>query len=828
MKRPLLIALLGAFFLTIITFAQTRPLTFNGEVAFGRGNVVGEGNLSLADDGFSATLDALFTLPNANLSLDYAFSGVLGVRHIADAQDRPLVLGRDNDTPTFLTYTDDEGLPVLGVLPYEALIATASPQSPIANPEALELAVSLTFAPSNIDVLGLTDGVYALYVLGEARVGDSTPFDWYANIVFGASDDGLTPTPNESQRAFFVQGVTVRVHDGQASLSDGALGDYRLEGGAWWTQDDTEARAEITLPKIDTPETAFIPTGAMAYGQRGVVGYTRHPQTYFNTANYPFDAPDTLNSQTLRVHLPFLSADTLFAPTNALIDLSLTYWDEATPLFTLPKDVLYPASVADVRVYNAQNTLIKRVLVGGQALNDDAHLNLSAFAVGDKLTVRGYVLGEEIYAYSAQIEVIDGEHAQVLSNTARGFTLYDGTGLAVYSLPNPSVYPVYTPSTILLSPRGRLIVSNPLLDSVSLITPSTATLDAEYSTGETPYFVALSDGVIVTANRGDNTLSLVDVALPNPEVETRPAPFLPMGMTLRDATSLLLWGQQVAFAPVSLENETTLAPRFAVDAPVNALAVWGDVAYLLSDRGLSLVYLPTSAQITEQAYLPSGGQYHALAIDANRARLYVVASVVLLNAPLDIRYQPYLLVIDLKTLGLLDAMPLDTLSRAGHLPSAIALNPQRTHLYIVFSASESVMVFNLQTRSADDFFASDANPIGIAFNRDGTRVFVHNGASHTLTVRDTRFFGLVDTIPTTSQTLPADVQKGATLFYSAEDSRLAWNNSISCATCHQNTPNPTLLASALNDHIRTQQGGDGLDAIDTQALIAFMQSHFSP
>jgi DNA-binding beta-propeller fold protein YncE len=703
--------------------------------------------------------------------------------------------------------------------------------APFVAPQAIEgeavptWAFTLAFAPTSDapPLASLLEGVYALAVVGQARIGNSAPFGWANNVIFGAKANGLTPPALDDREPYaFLEGLTLVVSDGTARLGDNALGDLRLQAGAWWqTGEGGDMLTPVPVPPIVAKPPAPSDDGQTLYGVRGIVGYERTPQAYFNTARYPFDAPDTLNALTLRPHLPLMAGDTLFAPARARVDLRLRL-DDGT------KAPAYPAYI-DVRALRDDGTLLQRVLIGGDTLNDDARLDLSTANTGETLAIVGDVVGADgaWRTYRAGVTVVAGEHASVTPPFAMRAPVPVEAGLPVYSLPNPSTYPLYPTSTLLLTPRGRLLVVNPLLDSVSLLTPSTGTLDSEYAVGRTPSAVALVDGVVVTANAGDGTLSFIDVGRANPDVITRPSGLNTLaGVTLRNRETLAVWGDALALTPLSpqasatTQTTATLAPR--------TLAIWGDTAYALDDSGgLTLVYLPNGRSIAQERYLAGELHYHALTLDANRARLYVAVTQVQANAPLDVRHTPALLVIDLRTLSLLDVIALDTVSKAGELPTALALNPQRTHLYVAYGASGRVLVLNLQTRLADAQFEAGANPISIAFNRDGTRVYVHNAAEHSITVRDTQFFGLVDTLPTTRQTLPAPVQLGATLFYSAQ---LSWHESLACASCHTSPKAlPTFADNgALNDHIRAQMNGQALDPLTAAALLAFLQAQVSP
>jgi YVTN family beta-propeller protein len=125
-------------------------------------------------------------------------------------------------------------------------------------------------------------------------------------------------------------------------------------------------------------------------------------------------------------------------------------------------------------------------------------------------------------------------------------------------------------------------------------------------------------------------------------------------------------------------------------------------------------------------------------------------------------------------------------------PSAIVADPTGAWLFITHRSSNNVAVVPAVAATGGSGIGSVVSvgqgPSGIALQRNGTRAFVYNSFSHSVTVLTPDGSGQIQAsqeIPIAADVLPADVVAGRSLFFSAVDTRMSSTDTgIACATCH--------------------------------------------
>jgi hypothetical protein len=375
-----------------------------------------------------------------------------------------------------------------------------------------------------------------------------------------------------------------------------------------------------------------------------------------------------------------------------------------------------------------------------------------------------------------------------------GVTIAQDDPLPLLELPNSQQYPLYTANTLYVRRNGNLIVSNPMFHTITELIPSEGKIVDE-----------------VDVIGADNTI-----------------------VTLPSDVPLKLIGNQ--FWVVADEQ---IADRQSALTPLTRI-LRGDFTFNIPTQ-LQLGYAPNATFVLPLAQRPptdATSQTRAIAIHPRTGILYSVAVWNTGASTLDNRYTNLLDKLTLETGLLATAQPylLDVMEQRAHLPSALEIDTVRNRLYVAYSASNRVSVIDLDDMTFITTFATGANPIDIALSRDGAWVYVHNSVDNTITVRDTQFYGLANTLPTSLRLQQADVWLGAQLFHTASNPRMSWNQSASCNTCHA-SPRDTLTSrwaqpitldkaqdlAWLNAHIATQQGGSGLGVLEMQALVAFLQ-----
>ncbi|MCD8534135.1 MAG: putative Ig domain-containing protein [Verrucomicrobia bacterium] len=127
------------------------------------------------------------------------------------------------------------------------------------------------------------------------------------------------------------------------------------------------------------------------------------------------------------------------------------------------------------------------------------------------------------------------------------------------------------------------------------------------------------------------------------------------------------------------------------------------------------------------------------------------------------------------------------------MPSAAIFGPRGLYLFVALEASQSVAIVRAYENIEIARFTVGAAPQGLAISEDGNQLFVHNFLSRSVSVHD--ISRLIQTnsmnVPVNlslgvvaNEKLPQQVLQGKRLFYDARDTRLAREQYISCATCH--------------------------------------------
>ncbi len=148
-------------------------------------------------------------------------------------------------------------------------------------------------------------------------------------------------------------------------------------------------------------------------------------------------------------------------------------------------------------------------------------------------------------------------------------------------------------------------------------------------------------------------------------------------------------------------------------------------------------------------------------------------------------------VVDLATRTELTALRIDH-DNAG-VGTGAALSGDGRYLFVALETSREVAVYDTQLGFQLTRLAVGRAPQGLAFSSDGRTLYVHNFMDRSvgrfdvtnlvaLHVPQTTALGTTTTVAT--ELLAANVLLGKQLFYDAADERLARDNYLSCASCH--------------------------------------------
>jgi len=411
----------------------------------------------------------------------------------------------------------------------------------------------------------------------------------------------------------------------------------------------------------------------------------------------------------------------------------------------------------------------------------------------------------------------------------------------IYALPEPYGDVVSISSTITRTNAGRIFASNTLTDTVTLFDLD-RTILAEFAIGNNPNGVSVTPDNRRAVAVSENSLAIISLET-NELMAGYELEGLPFGVVTDNEFAYISLQANDEIIAINLEDGTTAFTVPTPDSP-SGLAKWGDFLYVTHfwTGEFSLIYLPLAEVVRTIQPNAQGSLFAGVEIDPINGIAYLPQSIA--NTDEDTtegnRIIPMLYEVDLRLMSITRSINLAGADRNANIPYAVRQPSNRTRLYIAYAGSDSVTVLNLATGEADNHFETGTNPRGMVFSRDFTQIYTQDNVDATISLFDTRFFGLADQIPVS--TLPIDPQEqiAERLFNTAVDTGLSSNGLMSCASCHWGGQSdgrvwfgemtPSIGESGdiepdwLNQHIAELQGGTGfdVDSIDMDALISLL------
>ncbi|MEZ4669943.1 MAG: hypothetical protein R3E39_18730 [Anaerolineae bacterium] len=367
------------------------------------------------------------------------------------------------------------------------------------------------------------------------------------------------------------------------------------------------------------------------------------------------------------------------------------------------------------------------------------------------------------------------------------------TPFPLYALPDPRLSVAVSSNTLALGKDNRtMVAANTFSNSLSVIDLPQPKLRFEVPVGNDPRSVALTGDATraVTANRGDGTLSVVDLAT-QAVTPIALGGVYPYGVVVGDddrAYVSLQGSDEVAV--VDLQQRSVLARIPTPDSPAG-LALWGDFLYVTHfwSGQVSLIYIPDLRVAKTISTGVDTGLSQAIEIDITRGLAFLPqtrSNAQNITPTFDTLVFPVVNQLELRNLSLVrdHRIAVDTADRPVNMPFAVALDRFRQWMYIANAGSNSLTVIDLNTGLARGQVKVGANPRGVILSRDGSFVFVNNALDGTLTVIETRNLTVLDNVPISDFNIPVDTIVAAELFYGTSDTRMSFGNWVSCANCH--------------------------------------------
>lgn len=379
------------------------------------------------------------------------------------------------------------------------------------------------------------------------------------------------------------------------------------------------------------------------------------------------------------------------------------------------------------------------------------------------------------------------------------------------------------PRTLAIARGGKLLVTNMLDDSVSVLTSQDLKVVATLSVPDEPYGVVSSpaaDLAFVSCS-GAGMVCFIDTAALK-VVGKLDVPRQPRGL--------------------------------AVSADGNRLYV----THFLTGE-VSVVDIAQRKLLTTIATGADSNMAQHIVIDPSGARAYlphIRSNVATTSMLFDTIVFPVVSVIDLAAQEhrRAEKIGLDAVHRPVNMPFAAAFAPDGRRLFVVNSGSDDLSIIELEDGTAVGHVDVGSNPRGIVLTADGTKVFVAHHVSHEVAVVDARAMKVVERVRVTDDKRPEAVQHGQALFFSSARPAISRDRWIGCASCHfdggidgrtWNTPrgprNTQALFGVNQTHplhwsadrasvqdfqktIQTDMGGTGLSKSELDDLAAFVNS----
>lgn len=381
-----------------------------------------------------------------------------------------------------------------------------------------------------------------------------------------------------------------------------------------------------------------------------------------------------------------------------------------------------------------------------------------------------------------------------------------------------------TRSSSLQVANGSIYVVNTDNDSVTAINAQTLVKQWEVGVGDQPRTLAVANnGNLWVTNQGDATLSVLNSSGAVLNTIAMPRGSQPYGIVFSPDATQLYVSLEGRGEVVSLDTGTgTVIDTLAVGPDPRGLAVTADSQALYVTRFISpqlpqgeVRKIETAGFAVEQVISlqndtttidgedRSGGHPNylsAITLSPDGARAWVPSQKVNTGRGNFVSGQPLTFESTARTIVSQIDLTTDTEDAAaqvdfndGNLASDAALMPLGDYVFVAIQANNRVDILDAYSGSAMGSLTTDRAPKAVALSGDGSRLFVHNFMGRSVEVFDTSNIvngsdfvapSIAQIQTVSSEQLAANVLQGKRIFYNAEDTRMALDGYMACASCH--------------------------------------------
>ncbi|MCC6334505.1 MAG: c-type cytochrome [Myxococcales bacterium] len=368
------------------------------------------------------------------------------------------------------------------------------------------------------------------------------------------------------------------------------------------------------------------------------------------------------------------------------------------------------------------------------------------------------------------------------------------------------------PERVLVAPDGAIFVSSRGARTVSKLTADGAGVEATATVGAEPVGLALSSDLtqLFVANSMSGTISVLDAATLEPRREVTVGG-QPWAVTAAADGRRLYVTDFLAGGVGVLDLERNVLSTLTLEQPSVAECAFGEVPERTPAQPADVVLSPEGDRVYVAHVQSRTGVTQGFNVSL---RLAVAPAMSTIDTDTDAVFQDVARTTNPLTGEVVTTPPpyppallgtnLDESCReagAGtgmDAPSSLVVDGLGQWIFVADHNSNAVAIVSAMGRSAPDYRVPErgiadvvrvgARPTGIAVSGDLRRAWVHNALDYTVSVIENRSGRLVESevIAFDRSPLPAEVDQGRRLFYSAVDPRLTQPEfgGVSCSSCH--------------------------------------------